>query len=99
METTLYVNFNSRFVDNCAFKIINPPVLPLEGDTFCCQWSDFINEKEKLDILEKYDENGLWKVYVMFKEFRKSGVDVYIALFEEEHYFEELRERKKRIGN
>ncbi len=83
MQVILSVNFTSLL--NTSFQIINPLVLPVEGDVFDCEWKDFIEDTSIVQTLED-NADCIWIVNVISKHYYKDKVILTITLVESSNY-------------
>ncbi|PYF68494.1 hypothetical protein [Pedobacter nutrimenti] len=89
MNVILSINFDTLI--GASFEIVNPVVLPLEGEFFDCTWSDFIKNSETLELLATAQyEVGTWQVKVLDKKYSKDEVQVNILLFTPDNYLHQL---------
>jgi hypothetical protein len=83
MQVILSVNFT--YLLNTSFQIINPLVLPVEGDVFDCEWKDFIEDTSIVQTLED-NADCIWIVNVISKHYYKDKVIITITLVESSNY-------------
>ncbi|CAL1519171.1 hypothetical protein [Chitinophaga sp. MM2321] len=82
MAVTLQIAFNSLAVKE--FQIINPQVLPAEGEIVDFKWDDFITDPGELELLENNDQTFVCSI--VFKSYTASDVKIMVVLHEEQEY-------------
>ncbi len=85
MESRIEVHF-SNFSSDHEFRIENPSMLPCEGEIFSCEWSDYIADDKLVKELKEFEENSIFIVNILHREYKKARATLHIVLYNEEHY-------------
>ena len=79
MKRVLKVQFNNAELGE--FCIENPGYYPRHGEIFNCNWSDFIDDKERIKKLKEMEETDCWMVERFACSYSKEEVVCQIVLY------------------
>ena len=92
--SSLSVGFNDPAFTTGYIKITNTPIIPLEGEGIRIHWGHYAEDKSLAARLEEFEEDNLFLVHVISREFAKDEVITHIVLFEESDYIENYGKSK-----
>lgn len=84
MDIVLAIHFDTLIYD--SFEIRNPPIVPLQGVIFNCNWGDFIDDDETVKKIEEWEDNHCWVVDILSQSVSKKEICFEIVLTDIDDY-------------